>query len=219
MNGLTPSAVLRGLATGGLVVVWAVLAHYASAGEVPADFSAVLATAPIVAFAVILLWRVGSPLLIALGATVIVALLGLGWPLLRHNVALLYYLQHLGTNLALGALFGRTLYGGREPLVTHFAKLAHDGQISPAKARYTRQVTVAWSLFFATSAGLSTILFWLAPAAAWSIFANLLYTPSLLLMFAIEHLVRLRVLPAADRSGIADTIRGYRASRIRPFQR
>lgn len=219
MSGLTPAAMLRGLAVGLLIVAWAMLAHYSVAGDAPADISAALATAPILALVVILLWRVGNPLWIALGGLAILGLLALAWPNLRQNIALLYYIQHLGTNLALGALFGRSLFAGQEALVTTFAKLAHDGVISPAKARYTRQVTIAWTMFFIASAAVSSALFWLAPAAAWSVFANLLSPPLLALMFIGEHLIRHRVLPPEDCSSIADTIRGYRASAARRAQR
>ncbi len=219
MTGLSPAAILRGIAVGVLVVAWAILAHYGSAGDGPADFSAALATAPMLAFVVILLWRVGQPLLIALGGLLILALLALSWPTLRQNVALLFYIQHLGTNLALGTLFGRSLFGGGDALVTTFAKLAHDGVISPAKARYTRQVTVAWTLFFFASAGVSTVLFLFGQTIVWSVFVNLLSTPLVVLMFAGEHLVRNRVLPPEDRSSIADTIRGYRASAARRAHR
>lgn len=212
MSGQTPAAMLRGLAVGLLVVAWALLAHYGSAGNGPADFSAALATAPMLALAVILLWRLANPLLIGLGGLLILALLALSWPLLRQNIALLYYVQHLGTNLALGVLFGRSLLGAGEALVTHFARLAHDGEISPAKTRYTRQVTLAWTLFFFASAALSTGLFLFAPTFVWSVFVNLLSLPLLVLMFIGEHLIRFLVLPPEDRSSIADTIRGYRAS-------
>lgn len=219
MTGLSPAAVLRGLAVGLLVVAWALLAHYGIAGDAPPDLAAALATAPVVALVVILLWRVGNPLWIALGGLAILVLLALSWPSLRDNVTLLYYLQHVGTNLALGALFGRSLLGDQDSLVTQFAKLAHDGVISPAKARYTRQVTIAWTFFFFASAAVSTALFWLAPATAWSVFANLLGLPLLALMFIGEHLIRHRVLAPDDCSSIADTIRGYRASAARRAER
>jgi uncharacterized membrane protein len=209
---LTPASLLRALALLAIIVGWAVLAHQGSAGNAHPDFSAALATAPIIAIAVMLLWRAGHPLWIIGGGCVVFLLLAWAWPTLRQNVALLYYVQHVGTNLALATFFGRTLFGGHEALVSQFARFAHGGIISPLKARYTRQVTVAWTTFFLATATLSTLLFWLAPAAAWSVFANLLTMPLLILMFAAEHLIRHRVLPPAERSSIADTIRGYRTA-------
>lgn len=208
----TPAGLLRGLATLFLVVAWAVLAHYGSAGDGNADFGTAVATLPLLATVVILLWRIGHPFWIAAGGLGALGLLAWSWPSLRQNVTLLFYLQHLGTNLALGLLFGRTLFGGQEALVTRFARLAHQGAVSDAKRRYTRQVTVAWTAFFVASAAVSTLLYWLAPPSAWSVFANLLSTPLIVLMFAGEHLVRNRVLPPEDHAGIADSIRGYRAA-------
>ena len=219
MTGLTATAILRGLAIGVLILAWAALAHYGSAGDGSSNLAAALAVAPLVVIVVILLWRVMNPLWMVLGGLSVLALLAYLWPALRANVALLYFIQHLGTNLALGILFGRTLLSGRQPLVTHFALLAHDGQISPAKTRYTRGVTIAWTIFFLGMASISAVLFFFASAAAWSAFANLLSLLLIGLMFAGEHFVRLRVLAPADQSSVADTIRGYRLStRRRPEQ-
>lgn len=213
---LTPAQLLRGLALLCILVAWAFLAHHGSTGENHPDFSAALATAPIVAIVVMLLWRAGNPLSMALGGFGVLGLLAWAWPQLRENVALLYYLQHVGSNLALGTLFGRTLLGERQALVTRFALMAHHGVISPAAARYTRQVTMAWTAFFFATAAVSTVLFWLPLPNAWSIFANLLAIPLIGLMFIVEHLCRYRLLPPEDRSSIADTIRGYRATMQQP---
>lgn len=209
---LTPATLLRSAALLAVIVGWALLAHQGSAGDAHPDLAAALATAPLLAVAVMLLWRAGHPLWIVGGGSAVFLLLAASWPLLRQNVALLYYVQHLGTNLALATLFGRSLFAGHEALVSQFARFAHGGTISPLKARYTRQVTVAWTAFFLATALVSTLLFWLAPAAAWSVFANLLTMPLLLLMFAGEHLARQHLLPPDERSSIADTIRGYRSA-------
>ena len=211
MIGLTPGALLRGLAIGVLVLAWAVLAHYGSAGDGTSNFAAGLASAPLVAIVIILLWRV-SALWMVLGGLLTIGGLALIWPTVRQNVALLYFIQHLGTNLALGILFGRTLLAGRRPLVTHFALMAHGGKISPTKDRYTRGVTIAWTVFFFGMASVSVLLFFFASAAAWSAFANLLRLLLIVLMFVVEHLVRMRLLPPEDQSSVADTIRGYRLS-------
>lgn len=210
---LAPTKLLRSLVLLCLAIGWALLAHFGSTAESYPDFSAALGTAPLAAIAIILLWRVRNPLLLVAGGLTVLGLLAWSWPYLRQNVALLYLLQHLGINLALGTLFGRSLLGSGPALVSRFALLAHNGTISPAQLRYTRQVTVAWTAYFFLTAAISAGLFGLAPPSAWSVFANLLTAPLLVLMFAIEHLVRNRVLPPQDRTSIADTIRGYRAGR------
>jgi len=205
---------LRGTAIGGLAVAWAVFAHRNSVGGA-SEFSTALAATPIVIVAAILLRRLGHPLWIASGGLAALALLAWAWPQLRENGALLHYVEHVGTNLAFAVVFGRTLGAGHEPLITQLARFAHPEGLSPAKLRYTRQVTVAWTGFFIATAIVSTGLFVLAPAAVWSVFANFLTLPLILLMFVVEHLCRYLVLPPVERGGIADTIRAFRAGRQR----
>jgi thiol:disulfide interchange protein len=54
------------------------------------------------AIVVILLWRVGKPWWLIAGGLAVVVILAWHWQTLRQNVAMLYYLQHVGTNLTLG---------------------------------------------------------------------------------------------------------------------
>src|SRR5688500_13245021 len=58
----------------------------------------------------------------------------------------LYLAQHAGVHLALGAWFGATLRAGAEPLVTALARRVHT--LTPAMERYSRNVTLAWTLYF-----------------------------------------------------------------------
>src|SRR5262249_58781310 len=51
-------------------------------------------------------------------------------------------------NVFLCVLFGLTLRRGHEPLITRFARLEHD-VLPPQVERYTRRLTVLWTLFFA----------------------------------------------------------------------
>jgi len=143
MTGITPATLLRGIAAAGLVIAWGWLAHAASAGKGDSNLAVAVASAPLLAIVVILLWRVGRKWWLIAGALALVGTLAWHWQALRHNVALLYCLQHVGTNLALGLLFGRSLFGPGESLVTRFARLAHHGVLSDAQLRYTRQVTIA----------------------------------------------------------------------------
>lgn len=209
---------LRGLAVLLLFVAWAVAAHFASAGSGNPDINAGLALLPIVFVIGLLLRRWRSPWLRVAGVATTGALLAWQWPQLRLNVALLYYLQHLGTHLALAWLFGRTLIGPGEALVTRLARGVFNGVLSARKIRYTRQVTLAWTAFFLANALVSTGLFLFAPAAVWSVHANLLTGPLIGLMFAAEHLVRLRVLPPEERPSFATIIRAYRAGMPPPGQ-
>ena len=201
--------VLRGAAVFALLVAWAVLAHLGSAGESDANLGAALGVAPLIVIVALLLWRVRNPLWLLAGGLSMLAALVAAWPTLRANVPLLYLVQHVGTNLALATLFGRTLFGGGDALVTQFARAVH-GEISERKIRYTRGVTVAWTAFFIGISLTSVLLFNLASAHVWSVFANLLSTPLLAVMFTGELLCRYTLLPPEERTGVVDSIRAYR---------
>lgn len=132
-------------------------------------------------------------------------------PLARHFEWGLY-LEHVSFNLGMALLFGRTLVMGREPLCTQFAAMIH-GSLTPAVARYTRQITVAWTLFFVATAAVSTLMFALAPIVAWATFANYVALPLVGAMFVAEHACRRFALPREPRAGMLDAIRAYRQSR------
>ena len=86
------------------------------------------------------------------------------------------------------------------------------GPLQPPVARYTRQVTVAWTIFFAAMVVTSSLLFFLAPIQVWSAFANLLSMPLVAAMFIAEYAVRKRVLPDLPRTHILESLRAYRNS-------
>lgn len=194
-----------------LVVAWAAAAHYTTALVDASSWGALLGLAPFVAIAAGFAWR-------SRRRTILLALLGLGagglalaWPVLARNVGWMYFVQHAGTNALLCVAFGRTLLSGREPMCSRVAAMIHD-ELSPGLARYTRQVTVAWTLFFGLTVVVSVALFTFGSLAAWSTFANLLTIPLVALMFVAEYAVRRHVLPPEDRSGILDAVRAYRSS-------
>lgn len=202
--------VLRGVAIVAGFIAWVVLAHFGSSNTLDADLSAAVGAAPIVALAAILLWRVRQPYWIAAGALLTLSGLAWLWPLLTQHVAFIYLAQHVSTNLMLAVLFGRTLFGDGDALVTRFARMAHSTPLSGLEVAYSRRVTTAWAVFFCANAGLSLLLFLLAPAAVWSLFANVLGGPLVIAMFLAEFAVRCHVLPPHERTTIADSIRGYR---------
>ena len=200
----------RVAATVAVLVTWAVASHLGSAGIVGADFSTLLAVLPLVFAGVVLLWRRPGAGARASGLGALAALLAALWPLLKSHAALLYYLEHVGALLALAVLFGRSLSGSGEALITSMARTIYGGPLSERKQRYTRQVTVAWTVFFVVNAIVSTALFGLVPVRIWSLHAHLLMGPLVVLMFLLEYLVRLRMLPPQERPNLADVVRAYR---------
>jgi uncharacterized membrane protein len=194
-----------------LGVGYSVLAYLAAAAATPSLFGALVAIAPLAGLACILAWRSPRrPAMLALCLVAFAALAMAGDWLVAHY-EWVFLLQHAGMYALLCFAFGRTLQAGQTPMVTGLARLVH-GTLTPALVRYTRSVTWAWTLYFAVTCALSVLLFWLAPIAVWSAFANLLGPVLLVLMFAAEYAVRCFVLPAADRAGPLEAIRAYRRS-------
>ena len=191
-----------------LSVAGAALAHYAIAlGDSP-TLGALLALVPVTFIAAMALRRAKrrGPLLAALAMAA--ALLWAGWDALESHFPGVFFLEHAGTNLLLGAMFGRTLFGDSEPMVTRFARIVH-GSLPPDVALYTRRVTIAWTAFFLVVAALSCALYLGGHLTAWSIFANFLTLPLVAGMFAVEYAVRLRALPHWERVGILDGVRAF----------
>jgi uncharacterized membrane protein len=207
---MTASPLLRNLAALLLMVAWVVAAHVGSMGWGNADFNAAVAVSPIVVAVLLVLWRLPSRLWRAASLLVLAGVLAWLWVRLRHNVPLLYYLQHLGIHGALGVLFGRSLLGPGDALITRMARRIFPPPLSERNVRYTRGATLAWTLFFFGNALVSTGLYLWAPLDVWSVHANLLTGPLMGLMFLGEHLCRIRLLPPHERPGLAAVVQAYK---------
>lgn len=207
---MKPALVLRELGVPLLMVAWVIAAHLGSIGWGNADFNVAVAVFPIAAAVLMAVWRSPHGLLRAGSVLVLAVLLAWLWTRLRHNVPLLYYLQHLGIHVALGVYFGRSLFGPGEPVITRMARRIFPAPLSTRNERYTRGVTGLWTAFFFGNALVSTALFVWAPLEIWSVHANLLTGPLIGLMFVVEYLLRLWLLPPEERPGIAAIIEAYR---------
>ena len=201
--------IVRWLGIAALVIGYPLLAHYTNESAHSGNLGALVAIAPVVLIALVLAWR--SPRrVIMMGVPVLLCIaLWAGWSALEKHFGLVYWLQHVGIQLILFMTFGRTWIAGRQPLCTRFAEAVH-GPVTPQHEIYARQVTIAWTLFFAAMALASTLLFFLAPLATWSVFANFLTLPLVALMFIAEYWVRRWVLPDMRHSRILDAVRAFR---------
>ena len=206
---------LRWLGIAALVIGYPLLAHYTNRSAHSGNLGALVATAPVVLIALALAWRSRRRFIMP-GVLVLVCIaLWAGWPALMNHYGLVYWLQHAGIQLVLFMTFGRTLIAGRQPLCTRFAMAVH-APLTPQHEMYARQVTVAWTLFFAAMALASALLFFLAPLATWSFFANFLTLPLVALMFIGEYGVRWRVLPEMRHMRILDALRAFTNTPARP---
>ena len=206
---------LRWLGIAVLVIGYPVLAHYTNQSAHSASLGAVVAIAPVALLAMVFAWRSTHPVVMFGILVGVCAALWIGWSTLEHHFGLVYWLQHMGMQLILLMTFGRTLLAKQKPLCTRFAEAVH-APLSPQHERYARQVTVAWTLFFAAMALTSTLLFFLAPLTLWSIFANFLTLPLVALMFIAEYWVRRWLLPDMRHTHILDAVRAFRNTPARP---
>ena len=106
------------------------------------------------------------------------------------------------------AFFARTLRPGRVDLCTAMAARLR-GALAPEMAAYTRNVTIAWCLFFAFQLVASLTLVLLAPAQVWSLFVNVLELPLVAGMFLVELAIRRLRFRSYDHVGIAETVRAF----------
>jgi uncharacterized membrane protein len=213
----TLKQVARGGAAFGTLLACELGTHYAASTPGAQGFGLTVVVAPLLAIAfataartkqrvwILPLWALGCALLWLLRA-----------PLGRHFEWGAYF-EHLAINLGMAYVFGRTLAAGRRPLCSQFAAVVH-GTLTPAIARYTRQITVAWTVFFLMIAGVSTLLFAVSSLVVWSTFANYMTLPLVAAMFIGEHAWRRVALPDTQRSSLLAAARAYRQTMARKAQ-
>jgi uncharacterized membrane protein len=206
--------IARGLGLTGLIVTYALLVHQVNAAGEASILGAMLVLAPLclIAAGLIATAMAGNAASKIAGAAIFclwLLAMYLLWPWVMQHTAPLFWLQDIGLMLLLLLMFGRTLLPGQQPLCVHFAEMIHGGALTSAHARYARQVTVAWVIFFAAIITISSLLFFLAPLAIWSIFVNFLTLPLVALMFIAEFMLRRRLLVGVPSGHILDAVRAY----------
>ena len=166
-----------------------------------------------------------APLLAVLGWMALRSVGKKWWPLVVLGMAAFVYyiatgdygriglvvvngLSHATLNLFLLWLFGRTLLPGREPLILQITRHIN-GEVPPEIVVYARQVTVAWSVYFAAQVAVSALLYGFASIAVWSFFINVLNLPLLASMFLAEYAYRTAHFPDHPRTSIMKAIEVY----------
>jgi uncharacterized membrane protein len=76
--------------------------------------------------------------------------------------------------------------------------------------RYTRQVTVAWCIFFAAQLAVSAGLLVLAPRPVWASFITLLNMPLVVTMVLAEFGLRMVLFRYEQRTGLLGTLAAMR---------
>ena len=191
------------------VIAYQVLVYFMIVDQPGGGLGEGLMIAPLLAVAGCILGRSrrGRVLLAVLAVIGVIGFLL--WRESGANPALLYPLPYLSVYTVLLWLFGRTLMPGRQPLVTTLATHVH-GVLPAEIARYTRQVTWAWCVFFVGMALTSMLLFLFEPLPVWSVFNNLLNLPLVVAMYLGEYAWRLWRFPNFSHASIATVFRAFR---------
>jgi uncharacterized membrane protein len=198
-----------------VLISYAVLVHHVNASGQESALGATLALAPLMLLGVVLTARAGSRIA---GIVLLAALAFFAWSqwsAIQQHTGFVFWLQDMGLLLALLVTFGRTLFSGRKPLCVGFAEAIHGGTLPLSHRRYAHQITFAWTIFFAVMAIISTLLFFYASLAVWSVFVNFLILPLVALMFIVEYLVRRHMLPDAPVADIFAAVKAYRNMSLR----
>ena len=189
-------------------VAYSVLSHYSNLNPQALDLRTILALAPMLTLAVVMVWRWSGALVALLAAVAAAVVLRTFWTLFTQNFMVVYLVQQVGFYSLMAFTFGRSLRTGSVPLCTQLADKVH-GPLTALELRYTRSVTIAWTLFFVLNLAASFLLFEFAPLPVWSVFVNFCALPLILLMFVVEYALRRRVLPQVQRRGLIATLRVY----------
>lgn len=193
-------------------VAYLAFSHLLTIDERPSLLMLALGVTPLTVMALLAAWHsrmrwLALSLLAVLALTVL-----LYFEALRNHVNWLFFIQHAGTMMLLAITFGSTLArGDADALCSRVTRLMLGGQADPVYMRYTWKVTLIWTAYFIVSGVVSVGLFFYGPLAVWSYFANLLTPVIVGLMFVIEYLVRVWVLPDRAHFNIAQTIKAYRS--------
>ncbi len=205
----TPWSRWKALAVGLALLGYILLSLYVTREAMRGSpLAATTAVVPVLAVAAVASWRSRFRVLLLAACAALAA--GAWWQadaIARHSVWI-YFGEHCGGHLALAFAFGRSLRRPQTPLCTQIAQSVH-GELSPPLVVYTRQVTVAWTTYFASTAVVSAVLFGAGLMTWWTVFAGLLALPLAAALFAVEYAVRLHRFPGIVRTGVFDGFRRY----------
>ncbi len=193
-----------------LSVALAGAAHYAIALASAPTLGALVALVPLAALLLVALRRSrarGPVLWLLLAAAG--AALWLGWGGLERHYPNVYFLEHVGHEPRARRDVRPHALRQRPSPYARASRGSLHGELPPEVARYTRQVTLAWTVFFLALAGLSCALFLGGFVAAWSVLANFLTLPLVTAMFVVEYAVRSRMIKDWRRGSILDGLRAF----------
>jgi uncharacterized membrane protein len=191
-----------------VVLGYAALSQYSasSASSHAKTIGAALSVVPVLAIAVVLLWRWSWHLPALLLAAVSSLLLYRNWPLIERHYEWADLVQQFSIFGLVALVFARSLFGSRTPVCTQLAHQMY-GELTAIENAYMRQATAAWAIFYGLMTAAILVLFFAVSLRQWSLFVNFVTWGLMVLAGFIDHALRRRLLPRHREGGILTLIR------------
>ena len=157
-----------------LLTGYVLLNHHLARQKQTGNLATLVACLPLLLAGASLAWRQPTFRVRAILLLALVTLPAIGWPLLKSHPANIYMTQHVALFGGLAIWFGRSLFSDRQALCTRFARFDQP-VMTDAILRYTRRVTLAWTIFFVAMVSTSVSLFLWSSVSVWSLFANFFF--------------------------------------------
>ena len=194
-----------------LIVSYFVFAHIALTSEGGQHSAALIAILPIAFWWLRALFANGASnrrrgVILLVGLTVG----SVGWWFWARWVGYaewVYLLQSVGGMLLMAGVFGMSLTMKEGDWVTRLATVIHGGSLPPEIARYTRSVTIGWTIFFLLMAATSITLFASGQREWWSAFINIFSWPLIAAAFLVEYSLRKILHPNFEHVSFSTTVR------------
>jgi uncharacterized membrane protein len=144
------------------------------------------------------------------GCVALALLLVVVWRRGGVDINRLYVLQHAVMHLLLAGTFAVTLRPGHKALITAMAETVHPEALPHGVQVYTRQLTVAWMLFFLGMIGLSLLIYATLPWTWWSFFCTVLTPAAAGAAFVGEYAYRRWAHPEFERVSMQRAVQAWR---------
>lgn len=147
-------------------------------------------------------------------AVLVVALTASAMIVQWHGTHWVLLLPPVAIPLSLLFVFGSSLRAGQQPMVTRFALLAR-GSLPPDLERYTRAVTVLWTVVFVILTLSAVLLPVFASRELWSLATNFLHYLLIGGVFVAEYAWRRWRFRHYEHPGFLAYLRGLKPIRMR----
>lgn len=200
-TGNPPDTLPKRSRWGALLLLYPVLLFFLLASGRPwLEFAGVTSLAALIMLPALLTGRwFALPVLLGVGGLA-------GYGAFSGHTALVMFLPQILIGVLLATLFGRTLRPGSVPLITRIATAIHDDDASTVPLRYTRGVTILWTIIFVLMVVEGVILIIFSPP--WPVSRVTFVSWGIVILIIVgEYLFHTIRYPHSSHRGFPDFVR------------